>query len=174
MNPVDLAVCLVCLMAAWSGWRRGLVVQICSLVGIAAGLWFASRHAGQAGEWLGLDGALVVPGGFAALFVAVLLAVGIAGRLLGGLFRLVGFGLPDRLLGAAVSVAKFALVLSVLFAACEPLLRRNERAHEALVGSVSYRPLCDAAEALLPLLEQARAEWQGMNAGNGPREADEA
>lgn len=173
MNPVDLAVCLVFALAVWNGWRRGLIVQLCSLAGIAAGLWFASHYAPEAGARLGLDGALAVPGGFAALFVAVMLAVGIAGRLLGGLFRLAGFGLPDRLLGAAVSAAKYALVLSVLFATCEPLLRRHGKFHEALVGSASYTPLRDGAEALLPLLERAREAWSEETGGR-PEEADEA
>ena len=44
MNTIDLIVCLILALAVWNGWRQGFVMQICSLAGIVAGIWLASRY----------------------------------------------------------------------------------------------------------------------------------
>lgn len=79
----------------------------------------AVRHA--AGEWLRLDPGFAAAGGFVAVLVAVILVVAIAGRLVRKLFHFAGFGIADTLLGIAVSVLKYLLVLSVLFSAFDDL-----------------------------------------------------
>ena len=55
MNTIDLIVCLILALAVWNGWRQGFVMQICSLAGIVAGIWLASRYGVYVGEWLKLD-----------------------------------------------------------------------------------------------------------------------
>ena len=127
MNTIDLIVCLILALAVWNGWRQGFVMQICSLAGIVAGIWLASRY-------------------------GVLVAV--AGRLVRKLFHFAGFGIPDIVLGIAVSVLKYMLVLSVLFSAFDSL---NE--DYTLVGpqtiekSKSYKPVMRLSEAVFPFLE---------------------
>ena len=107
MNTIDLIVCLILALAVWNGWRQGFVMQICSLAGIVAGIWLASRY-----------------------------------------------GVYDIVLGIAVSVLKYMLVLSVLFSAFDSL---NE--DYTLVGpqtiekSKSYKPVMRLSEAVFPFLE---------------------
>ena len=102
-------------LAVWNGWRQGFVVQICSLAGIVAGIWIAARFGAQVGGWLRLDAEVAAAGGFVTVLVAVILVVAIAGRLVRKVFHFAGLGIADTLLGIAVSVLKYLLVLSVLF-----------------------------------------------------------
>ena len=39
-------------LAVWNGWRQGFVMQVCSLAGIIAGIWVASRYGAEVGAWL--------------------------------------------------------------------------------------------------------------------------
>lgn len=154
MNAVDLIVCLVLALAVWNGWRQGFVVQICSLAGIVAGIWIAARFGAQVGGWLRLDDEVAAAGGFVTALVVVILVVAIAGRVVRKVFHFAGLGVADTLLGIAVSVLKYLLVLSVLFSAFDAL---NE--DYCLVGprtierSKSYKPVRWLSESIFPFLE---------------------
>ena len=130
MNTLDLIVCLVLALAVWNGWRQGFVVQVCSLAEVAAA------------------------GGFVTALVVVILVVAIAGRVVRKVFHFAGLGVADTLLGIAVSVLKYLLVLSVLFSAFDAL---NE--DYCLVGprtieqSKSYKPVRWLSESIFPFLE---------------------
>lgn len=155
MNTIDLIVCLVLAIAVWNGCRLGFIVQLCSLLALLAGVWLAARYADAAGAWLRLDEEVRCAGGFAAVFVATLLAAGIEARLLRKIFHWVGFGLPDRLLGIAVSALKYLLLLSVLFTLFDRLnADRSLAGEETLETSRTYRPVMRLSEELLPLLER--------------------
>lgn len=121
MNTIDLIVCLMLVLAVWNGWRQGFVMQVCSLAGIIAGIWVASRYGAEVGAWLKLDETISAAGGFVVVLLAVVLLVAIAGRLVRKLCHFAGFGIADIVLGIAVSVLKYMLLLSVLFSAFDTL-----------------------------------------------------
>ncbi|WP_418992811.1 CvpA family protein [Alistipes sp.] len=155
MNSIDLLTSIVLLLAVWNGWRQGFIVQVFSLAGIVAGIWLAARYGAAVGEWLGLDEAVSAAGGFVVVLLLVILAVAVAARLVRKLFHFAGFGLPDIVLGIAVSVLKYLLVLSVLFSAFDSL-----NADYSLVGpgtierSRTYGPVLRLSEHVLPFLER--------------------
>ncbi len=154
MNTIDLIVCIVLVVAVWSGFRQGFILQVCSLAGIVAAIWLASRFGAGVGAWLHLDAEVSAPGGFVVVLVAVILAVAILGRLLRKLFRFAGFGVPDVVLGIAVSVLKYMLVLSVLFSAFDSLNRDYTLVGERTVGeSKSYKPVMRLSGSVFPFLE---------------------
>ena len=162
MNAVDLIVCLVLALAVWNGWRQGFILQVCSLAGIVAGIWLAAQFGTQAGEWLRLDSGFAAAGGFVAVLVAVILVVAIAGRLVRKLFHFAGFGIADTLLGIAVSVLKYLLVLSVLFSAFDDLNEDYTLAGlETIEKSKSYKPVMHLSEAVFPFLEWVGGQVPG-------------
>lgn len=155
LNIVDLIVCLILALAVWNGWRQGLIVQVCSLAGIVAGIWLAARFGAEVGAWLRLDEEVAAAGGFVTVLVAVVLVVAVAARLLRKLFHFAGFGIADIVLGVALSVVKYLLVLSVLVAAFDRLNADYTLADRQTIGqSRSYGPLLRLSEMLPPLLEE--------------------
>ena len=153
MNTIDLIVCLMLVLAVWNGWRQGFVMQVCSLAGIIAGIWVASRYGAEVGAWLKLDETISAAGG----------------RLVRKLCHFAGFGIADIVLGIAVSVLKYMLLLSVLFSAFDTL---NE--DYTLIGartiekSKSYKPVMRLSERIFPFLE-----WVGEQVPRQAREQDE-
>ncbi|MDE6500273.1 MAG: CvpA family protein [Rikenella sp.] len=155
MNTIDLIVCLVVAIAVWNGWRRGFIVQVCSLGALVAGLWLASRYGAQAGAWLRLDDDIRNAGGFVAVLIAAIIAIGIAARMLRRLFCFAGFGVTDSLLGVAVAVLKYLLLLSALFAAFDRLnADRTLVDAETIDTSLTYRPVIRLSEMIFPFVEQ--------------------
>lgn len=153
MNTIDLLVLLALAVAVWSGWRRGFVVQAGSLAGLGAALWAAWRYGDTVAAWLGLDADTAAAGGFVAVLVAVLLLTGIAVRLVRGVCRFAGLGLFDTLLGVAVSLFKWLLLLGVLFSALDSLNSDYALLPQQTVDeSKTYRPLRDFSQRLFPRL----------------------
>lgn len=154
MNTIDLLVAIVAVLAVWNGWRQGFILQVCSLAALVAGIWLAARYGAAVGAWLGLDESVSAAGGFVVVVLAVLLVVAIAARLVRKLFHFAGFGIADIVLGIAVSLLKYMLILSVLFSAFDSL-----NADHSLVGartieqSRTYGPVMRLFGALFPFLE---------------------
>ena len=93
-------------------------------------------------------------GGFVTVLIAVILVVAIAGRLVRRLFHFAGFGIADTLLGIAVSVLKYLLVLSALFSAFDTLNADYTLVSpETIEKSKSYKPVMRLSEAVFPFLE---------------------
>lgn len=154
MNTIDLIVLLALAAAVWSGWRRGFVVQAGSLAGLGLALWAAWHYGDTAAAWLRLDDDTAAAGGFVAVLVAVLLLTGIAVRLIRGLCRFAGLGLFDTLLGVAVSLFKWVLLLGVLCSALDSLNSDYALLPQQTVDeSKTYRPLRDFSQRLFPRLK---------------------
>lgn len=165
LNTIDLIVCLVLVLAVWNGWKQGFIVQVCSLAGIVAGIWLAARYGADAGQLLRLDESVAAAGGFVVVLLAVILLVAVLARLLRRLFRFAGFGIPDVVLGIAVSVLKYGLILSVLFSAFDTLNEDYCLAGPATIEqSRTYKPVMHLSEAVFPFLEQLS---DGVAAKNG-------
>lgn len=141
-------------LAVWNGWRQGFIVQICSLAGIVAGIWLAARFGAQVGAWMHLDPDVAAAGGFVTVLVVVVIVVAIAARLVRKVFHFAGLGVADTVLGVAVSVLKYLLILSALFSAFD---RLNEDyclvGPETIEHSKSYKPVKRLSEAIFPFLD---------------------
>ena len=100
--------------------------------------------------------------------MVVLIAVAIVGRLLRKVFHFAGFGIPDHLLGVAVSAAKTLLVLGLLFSAFESLNKDHTLAEEkTLDRSVCYRPMIRLADSLFRCSNGPKSRYQSMNKNYG-------
>lgn len=155
MNTIDLIVLLVLAVAVWNGWRKGFIVQVCSLLAIVAGLWCAAHYGYVVGEALRLDESVRSAGGFAVVLVGAVLAVAVAARAVRGVFRFAGLGTFDLVLGIAVSVFKYMLVLSALFAAFDKFNADYSLVSESAVASSKcYRPVLRLSEAVFPWAER--------------------
>lgn len=142
-------------LALWNGWRQGFIVQICSLAGIALGIWLATRIGEKVGLLMHLDEGVAAAGGFITVLLAVVLVVAVAARLMRKLFRFAGFGVADIVLGIVVSMLKFLLVLSLLFSAFDRLNANYGLVRErTLERSWSYEPILRLSDVLFPFAER--------------------
>ncbi|MDE5695507.1 MAG: CvpA family protein [Alistipes sp.] len=155
MNTIDFIVCLVLALAVWNGWRKGFIVQAGSLIALVAGLWLAVHYGAAVGEWLKFDPLVQFVGGFIVLLLGCILAVAVVGRLLKRLSSFAGFGWLDTVLGIGISVLKYMLVVSVLFAALDKLnVGHWLVSSRTIETSKSYKPVLRLSGLIFPLAEQ--------------------
>lgn len=156
MNGVDWIVGIVAGLAVWNGWRRGAIVQLCSLIGIVLGIWLAWRTGAAVGGWMGLDERIARPAGFVTVLLLTIVSVALAARVMRKLSRAAGLGALDVVLGIVFALAKYLLILSVLFRAFDRIdADRRLVSARTLDHSIAYRPVMRFSEAVLPFVSWA-------------------
>lgn len=150
MNLFDIAVCIIALVAIADGWRRGFVVQLCSIAAIVGGIWLAIHTGDEVGKWLGADERYAAAAGFLAVFAVVLIALALAGRVVKRIFDFVGLGLFDSLFGSVLSLLKAAIIVGMLCTAFDGLNGNGRFVPQRKIDdSMLFNPLCDATRAVL-------------------------
>jgi membrane protein required for colicin V production len=129
MNLADLLIILVLAVCIVSAFVKGFFVEVFSLAGVIVGLFIAAANYTLVAPWI----LILVRNHAAANLIAFLLVAllvmavaGIAGRLLRSLFRGVGLGSIDRLLGAAIGAVEGFIVVTLILMGIVAFLPRQD------------------------------------------------
>lgn len=153
MNWLDIVIGLLLVLAVWQGWRQGVITQILGLAALGLGIVMAWRWGGDIGGWMTLEGATARVVGFVVVLVVVVVAVWIIGRMTRGLFRIVGLGVFDNVLGVLFSALKMALFVGLVMMVLD-FFDPGGRVVTAAVrqGSVVYRAVDGVCDAVFPFI----------------------
>lgn len=155
MNVFDIIVYLALAWAVFNGWRRGFLLQMLSLLAVVAALFFATQYGSELERILGIDVGVQGVVGFIVIFVAAMILIAVFGYVLRAVFRFAGLGAADVLLGIAFSVAKVALIVSVLFSWFANANKNYEWAsRECVAESRWYEPVKGITDKLTPYFEE--------------------
>jgi membrane protein required for colicin V production len=119
MNWLDIAIIIVLILAAISGWRAGLVPGVLVLLGIALGILLAGRYGEPLGSSLVGNSPYAPWLGLAIILGLALLIAWFLGVFLQGVVHLLWLGWLDRLGGVAMGVALATLFLAALLLAAD-------------------------------------------------------
>jgi membrane protein required for colicin V production len=119
MNWLDIVIIALLVYAVWEGAKQGLIRQVLGLAALILGIYLAWNNGRAVGEMFGLKDIVATIAGFATVLVVVIVVVALIGVITRGLFKLVGLGIFDNILGVAFSVLKMFLVVGVLLMVVE-------------------------------------------------------
>lgn len=157
MNVFDIILYIALAWAVFNGWRRGLLLQLLSLVAVVAAFYLSVKYGAATGRALGMDEGAAAVAGFIIVFLAALVAVGVAGHLMRAVFRFAGLGAADVVLGVAFSVAKILLVMSVLYSWFGALNADYRWASRQTVEESRWLgPVSGLAERLTPYFDELK------------------
>ena len=155
MNIFDIIVYLSLAWAVFNGWGRGFLLQMLSLLAVVAALFFATQYGSELERILGIDIGVQGVVGFIVIFVAAMILIAVSGYVLRAVFRFAGLGAIDVLLGILFSVAKVALIVSVLFSWFDNANKSYEWAsRECVAESRWYEPVKGITDKLTPYFEE--------------------
>lgn len=147
MTALDVLLLLPLGIGAVKGYRRGLVLEVVSLLAfvlaVVGGLSLLSAAVPLVRHYVGSAFGLLPLVSFALVFVAIMWGVHLLGGLLKTAVHLTPLGVLDNLLGAAAGVVKWVLGLS--------LLLHGTR----LAGLHLLAPGLVAGSQVLPIVQQA-------------------
>lgn len=154
MNGIDIIVLAALAWAVFNGWRRGVILQICTLAGIILGFWVAGRYGAHVGHALRIPDEFATAAGFALLLIGVMILVALLSRGLRRVFSFAGLGTLDIVLGVLFSCIKMLIILCALFWIFDILNGSEHRmvSAETLAASKLYKPILGIADWFMPLL----------------------
>ncbi len=118
MNPVDVAILAVLGIFLLKGLLRGLVKEVCSLIGLVAGAFVAFRFYPPLAEILvgsvNLPTSVGVAVAFGLLFGFTYIFFVVLGYLLSRLFKAVFLGGANRVAGGLFGLVQGAILLSLI------------------------------------------------------------
>jgi membrane protein required for colicin V production len=158
MSIVDIVLGVILLFAFYTGLKKGLFVTLASLVGLIAGIYgaiyFSHFAASYLIDYFSWSEQVINLVAFAITFLAIVLVISLAGKLLTKIADFAALGIINKLAGGVFNALKFAFIISVIFMFINAstdvsgLLISEEKKAE----SVLFEPIASLAPLVLPSL----------------------
>ena len=160
MSVIDIIIGALILYGVVKGLFKGLFVEVTSLLALLVGVYGAVHFSNYAAEILlnNFDWSEKTTNitAFAVTFIAIVLAISLAGKALTKLADFAALGLLNKLLGALFGGTKIALIISVLLLIFSTLNKSIPFVSNDEIGaSLLYSPIKSLAPMVLPELMNA-------------------
>lgn len=154
MNYLDIIIIVLVLIFGIGGWRKGIIIEIATLLALILGLYgafhFSDFTAEQLVQHVEINPKYLHLIAFAVTFIVVALVVHLIGRLVAKMVKNLNLGFIDKLGGFIVGVAKGVLLCSLLVMALNVF-----KSHEILKDNVKKGSLLYPwVEAAVPYVYQ--------------------
>ena len=158
MNILDIIILICLIPAIIQGIRKGLISQIIGIVSLIAGVWASARFANIVGVWLAqyltASEQVLKVVAFALILIAVFIALGLIGKLLEGIIKLIMLGWLNKLLGVVFALIKCLLILGLVVLAFNSLNTTFGLVKpEIITDSVLYPIVKNMADTVFPYLQ---------------------
>ena len=117
MNWVDAVIIVVALLGAFAGFRQGLVLSICSFLGLITGVVVAGWASGPLADAIAPDAAWACVLAFIIILLIVLFIFNLVGTILKQFIKLIMLGWVDSLGGALLGLFVGSLLAAAVFIA---------------------------------------------------------
>lgn len=159
LEYIDIILLIPLIWGAFIGFKKGLVLELASLVGLILGVYGSLKFSSFTSEklqehfeinpdWIGMISFIVT-------FLIIVFAVFILAKIIDKALKIVALGLINRLLGLLFGLTKYALILSCLLFLFENI---NSKYHlvdnEFKRDSYLYEPIQLTAKPLSGLFEE--------------------
>ena len=114
MNWLDIIIIIPTAWYAYKGLKNGLICELASIIALILGVWATVHYSDMLAARMG-EGQTYKIIAFAGIFIATLVLVHFAGKLMEKMVKLMISGFWNNLAGLLFGVAKVVIVFSVLF-----------------------------------------------------------
>lgn len=114
MNFLDILLAIPLCYFIYKGWRRGLIFEVATVIGLIVGVWACIHFSTWVAEALNIKGEGAVLVAFFITFAAVVAGAFFLGKAIEGIFKMVKLGGVNKIFGAVFGMIKCLCILSVL------------------------------------------------------------
>jgi len=157
VNSIDIVFAVILIFGLIQGLRKGLFVELASLVALVAGVYGAVHFSYFVGDWLvqktSWTEQAIKLSAFAITFIIIVIIVTMAGKALTKIADFAMLGIANKILGGLFSLIKYAFILSAILmfldAANDRIKLVNQETKEE---SLLYDPIQVIAPTVLPAI----------------------
>ncbi len=118
MNTVDIVLIAFVLVGAFSGYRKGFLMELVTLIGLILGILGGFKLMGHAmlllEDQFNINEKVLPYLAFAVVFVIIIIVVSLIGKMIQSSLDKTFFGSADKIAGAILGVLKMAFMVSVV------------------------------------------------------------
>ncbi|MCF6297042.1 MAG: CvpA family protein [Flavobacteriaceae bacterium] len=157
MSFVDIVLGGILALGLINGFRKGLFVEITSLLGLVLGVYgaihFSYYLANILEDKVSWNPSLIQIAAFAGTFLIIVIVISLLGKILTKIAETIFLGAFNKILGALFGLVKFALILSVILIIVNRFNKVLKFRDDSKVGqSILYEPIQKFAPAIFPKL----------------------
>ena len=156
-NYFDVTIAAIILILGIKGFMQGFIKEVFGLVGLVAGVYFASRYASDAADFITanfiqIDNAsLLKLIGFLFILIIIWLSATILGAIFSKLTNQSGLGFLNRLFGFIAGGGKYFLVFALIVTALANVTLVKDNLGKYVNNSILYPYLLEAGSYLIKL-----------------------
>jgi membrane protein required for colicin V production len=156
-NYFDVTIAAIILILGIKGFMQGFIKEVFGLVGLVAGVYFASRYASDAADFITanfiqIDNAsLLKLIGFLFILIIIWLSATILGAIFSKLTNQSGLGFLNRLFGFIAGGGKYFLIFALIVTALSNVTLVKDNLEKYVKDSVLYPYLQEAGSYLIKL-----------------------
>ena len=154
-NYFDVTIAAIILILGIKGFMQGFIKEAFGLLGLVAGVYFASRLAGTAAAFIDTNflhlenESLLRLIGFLAVLILIWLGTTILGAIFSKLTSQSGLGFINRLLGFVMGGGKYFLIFALIVTALSNVTLVKDNLEKYVKDSVLYPYLQEAGSYLI-------------------------
>lgn len=118
MNYFDVIIIIPLLWAAFKGFKKGLIIEVASLIALFLGVWggakFSSVSANYLSKMFSISVQIMPLLSFAVTFIIIVIIVFFIAKMLQKVVKAVSLSTINKITGAAFGVLKFTLIIGVI------------------------------------------------------------
>ena len=158
MNYFDIIIVIPLLWGAYKGFKKGLIIEVASFFALFLGIWggvkFSSVSAKYLGEMFEISDKIMPLISFSITFILIVIAVFALAKILQKFIKMIALGLVNKITGAAFSILKFGLIISVILNLVNTVNSTiNFIDPEMQESSLLYKPVSKIALIVIPGLK---------------------
>ncbi len=119
MNFLDAIILVPLIWGAYNGFRKGLIIEIASLLALILGIYGSMKFSFIAAQWLNSQfdwsPKAVQIASFVITFIVIVVVVHMIARAIEKLVKAVSLGLVNRIFGVLFGTLKYLIFLAVIF-----------------------------------------------------------
>ena len=148
VNPIDLILGLCLGYGCIQGFRKGLLLEVASLIALVLGLWgaflFADLAKSQLEIYTTLNPVLLNTVSYILVFICIVFGISFVAKVLTKIIKLVALGLLNRILGAVFGALKIGVFLSAILLVIEQInFLITLLDSEMIAASLLYTPILE-------------------------------
>ena len=157
MNILDIIFAIFLVWFAYNGYKKGLIIEITSLVALIFGIYISINFSFYAADFLNnnfeINPKYISIISFIITFIVVVFLVYMIGKILEKFIDIIMLGFLNKLAGLVFGIVKAAFILSVLifiinyFDENKTVITEKSR-----TGSILYEPVSSFAPTIIPKL----------------------
>lgn len=163
MHYIDIVILIPLLWGAYRGFTKGFIVSISTFLALMLGVYgainfsdFVSKFMIDKFSWTNEYIPIIA---FAITFIAIVILIHFAAKLLDNLVKAVALGFVNKLLGAILGMAKFLLIISIVILIISKFDKDSKFISEKIkTESLLYNPISNVILEVYPSIEKLNIE----------------